>query len=113
MVAANNNSVCAAVDLASGCTQAQACTAANATGGASCTAAQARNANVRIFPQTFAGREEFFQFRIALPKFLELRAEIVNLNQAHAKRTWDAGNQTVRDGMCTAAGLAAGCLLYP
>lgn len=115
MVNIVNRKLCKSLGLASGCSQGLACTTVvpPAAGGASCSPAQARNAGVRIFPQTFAGREEFFQWRIALTKFNELRAEIVAANQAVQKESWDTGTQTEKDAMCVAAKLSAGCLLYP
>lgn len=67
-----NAETCARYGLPDACTQAQTCTAAVATGGAGCTAAQARAGGVRIYPLTQAGREEFVTFGIALPEFLRL-----------------------------------------
>lgn len=67
-----NGETCARYSLALTCTQAQACTSAVAPGGASCTAAQARNAGVRIYALTQAGREEFVTFVIAAPEFFRL-----------------------------------------
>ena len=52
------------------CTQAQACVAALAVGGAACTPAQARAANARIFPNTQAGREEIVTFN-AIIEYLD------------------------------------------
>lgn len=60
----SNEQVCRGLGLALTCTQAQACTAKGAPGGASCTAVQARGAGVRIYPQTLAGREEFVTFAL-------------------------------------------------
>src|SRR5687767_9696001 len=59
VISFRNRETCERWSLATTCTQAQACTAANAIGGSSCTAANARAANARIFPLTQAGREEY------------------------------------------------------
>lgn len=109
VITGRNGDLCAAYGLARTCTQAQVCTAANTPGGASCTAAQARTANVRIFPLTQAGREEFTTHKIAAPKFTEL----VNDQKAEDRRAfcagWTAATQTARDNACAAVGLSAGC----
>ena len=121
IVGNENGQVCDQLALPLGCTQAQACTAANAPGGASCTAAQARGAGVRIYPQTQAGREEFVTFRVAAPKFQELRAGVPSFSQKKQCDFWAtaprAGATGSRDAMCAAAGLPtsvnapAGCEL--
>ena len=64
-----NAKTCQRLSLAIGCTQAQACTAASAAGGASCTAAQARAAKARIWLLTQPGREEYTIFGIVEPAF--------------------------------------------
>jgi hypothetical protein len=46
------------------CTQAQACVAAGAVGGASCSGSQANDANARIFAATQNGRENFAELMI-------------------------------------------------
>lgn len=109
IVGAANTAVCDRLGLAIGCTQAQACTGAQAPGGASCTAAQARSVNARIYPQTQAGREEFVVFEIAAPKFQELRFSLVL--QSSQKELCDfwataprAGANS-KDNVCSAAGL--------
>lgn len=104
-----NGQKCEAQSLPRACTQAQACTAAGAPGGASCTAAQARGANVRIFPLTQPGREEYVTFEIAAPKFGELVTQV----QAGAKRrdyceAWASASQGTRDTHCSALGLPTG-----
>jgi hypothetical protein len=104
-----NRETCVRYSLAANCTQAQVCAAAAAPGGASCTANQARAAGVRIYPLTFAGREEFVTFGIALPEFLRL----VSAQQSETRRIfcegWTAANTTQRNNACTAIGLSAGC----
>ena len=113
IVDATNGRVCETRGLPVTCTQAQICVAASAPGGASCTAAQARQAQVRIFPQTQAGREEYVAFMIALPKFLELRAEIVKRAQERLQNFWNIANQSQKDALCIASDQPAGCLIYP
>lgn len=93
------------------CTQAQACTAASAPGGASCTPAQARGASARIFPQTQPGREEFFTFEIAAPKFGDLQGGLAQHGRERMCDFWATANQTQRDALCTGSGQAAGCVL--
>ncbi len=104
-----NGDNCARYSLPRTCTQAQVCTAAGAPGGASCTAAQARGANVRIYPLTQAGREEFVTFGIALPEFLRLVANQQQETRRAFCEGWNAANTTARNNACSALGLAAGC----
>jgi hypothetical protein len=109
VVAGANGDVCARYSLPRTCTQAQACVASNTAGGASCTANQARANNVRIYPLTFAGREEFVTYGIALPGFLAL----IPSQNTETRRIfcdgWLAANTTARNNACTALGLSAGC----
>jgi len=113
IVQASNEKVCNRFALADSCTQAQACTAAGAPGGASCTAAQARSVNVRVFPNTQAGREEFVTFVVAAPRFQDLRAGILGHNREKFCAFWATATRGQKDGICTAAGRAAGCELCP
>lgn len=114
IVSAANGGVCNSLNLALSCTQAQACTAANAPGGSSCTAAQARGANVRIYPQTQAGREEFVLFVIAGPRFAELRASAVPaFSQRKLCDFWATATRTQKDTTCSSVGLPNGCELCP
>jgi hypothetical protein len=96
----------------SGCTDTGAsgtCVAAGAAGGSSCTAAQARTANARIFPQTEVGRGEYTIHRIATPEF-EKQKEIPNRVSKIAVCQWfNAQNQTVKDAECAKYGLLANC----
>ena len=95
------------------CTQAQACVVAGATGGASCTAAQARNAGARIWVQTQSGREEFVTFGIAAPSFDDQYNAVPGWDQIMQCNTWNAGSQAVKDSMCVAASRPVPCTLYP
>lgn len=114
IVNAANGEVCTKLNLALSCTQAQACTAVNAPGGSACTAAQARGANVRIYPLTLAGREEFVTFEIAGPRFNELRASAVPaFSQRKLCQFWGTATRTQKDNTCNSVGLANGCELCP
>lgn len=104
-----NAQTCQGFSLAPNCTQAQACTAANAPGGSSCTAAQARNANARIWPLTQAGREEYTTFQIAMPRFLDLVGSVATAKRQTFSTAWAALSQGSRDSICTTLGLPAGC----
>jgi hypothetical protein len=108
-VLAVNRSVCRRFNLSASCTQAQACTAANAPGGASCTAAQARGANVRIYPDTAAGREEYMTFVWVLPHFTEARTTLPSQIQLDLCAWWGTLNQTQKDTQCSTWGAPAGC----
>lgn len=110
VITGQNGNICATYALPRTCTQAQVCTAASTPGGASCTATQARAANVRIYPLTQPGREEYVGFGIALPRFLELVAVQAAENLRSTCAAWNALTQGARDTFCTGTlGLAAGC----
>lgn len=113
IVRMNNEKICWQYNLTDTCTQAEACTAANTPGGASCTPAQARAARVRIFPQTTAGREEYHIHETAVPAFAEKKANLTSHNQEKMCRNWQTFNQTQKDSLCTAAGLTSPCDLCP
>lgn len=109
---ASNRQTCTRLGQALACTQAQACTAANAAGGASCTAAQARAVNARIYPATQAGREEYLTFDMVAPEFVR-RVKGAAADEQNAAKAWFlAQNQTVRDAECSKWGVAAGCNPY-
>lgn len=108
-----NRGQCRRLGLALTCTQAQACTSANAPGGASCTAGQARNAGVRIWPDTQAGREEFVTFQWVAGHFLEARSSLPALAAPDYCAWWTAQNQTTKDAECTKIGAPAGCSICP
>lgn len=109
LIAKGARDTCLRLNLLATCTQAEACQAAGAVGGTGCTAAQARTANARIYPNTFAGREEFTTFEIALPQFILLVAS----QQAEDRRAyctnWNAASVATRNAFCTSIGLATGC----
>jgi bifunctional ADP-heptose synthase (sugar kinase/adenylyltransferase) len=110
-----NVKTCKRLILAVGCTQAQACVAANAAGGASCTAAQASATvpSCRIYVTTTqAGREEFVNKVFVAPQFNDLKAVTPAINQYRGCLKWQTDNQTARDGSCTAAGITPPCTLY-
>src|SRR5690349_13440752 len=108
-VLAINRGTCRKYSLAATCTQAQACTAANAAGGASCTAAQARAASARIWPDTQAGREEFMTFVWLVPKFNEAKSSLPSQANADYCAWWSASNQTTKDAECSKIGAPNGC----
>lgn len=110
VIAGLNGAVCDRGGLPRTCTQAQACTNLQTAGGASCTAAQARAANTRIYPLTQAGREEFVTFGIALPRFLDLVANQREEDRRASCTAWLALTQGTRDTFCTGTlSLSAGC----
>lgn len=109
-----NRALCRTLNLAVTCTQAQACTAGNAAGGASCTASQARAANVRIWPDTLAGREEYNLFFVAAPKLVEIRnLSPITFVPGPAMGDycvwWTAQNATTRNAECSKVGAPNGC----
>lgn len=112
-VLAINRGQCRRLALAITCTQAQACTAANAPGGASCTAAQARGAGARIWPDTQAGREEFVTFQWIAPHFIEAKSSLPALAAPDYCGWWSAQNQTTKDAECTKIGAPTGCSICP
>jgi hypothetical protein len=109
VISALNRETCLRYSLAASCTQAQACAAAGATGGSGCSAAQARAAGVRIWPATFAGREEFTTHGIAVPGFNALVSAQNNETRRIFCDGWTAATVTQRNNACTAIGLSAGC----
>lgn len=108
-VALSNAKVCRKFSLPDTCTQAQACTAAGAPGGSSCTAAQARGANVRIFPATQAGREEYITFNFIIPGLDDRQAQVVGDNRTKQCQFWVSANAAQRSALCTASGLPSTC----
>jgi hypothetical protein len=110
-VASLNQEMCTGHALAADCTQAQVCTAVNAPGGAGCSAVQARDAKVRIWPNTQAGREEFVTFYLVAPRFQDLIAGTVGANRIRYCAWWTAQAQNVKDAECTKLGQPAGCAL--
>jgi len=95
------------------CTQAAACTAANAPGGSSCTAAQARGANARIYPLTQAGREEFVTFVFVAPQFIGALGDPVAFEFERACANWTAFTNTQKNSACQALGRTASTVAVP
>lgn len=87
------------------CTQAAACTAANAAGGSGCSPAQARQASARIWPDSQAGREEFQSFEWDLPQFVTARASLPQRGYTAYCRWWSTATQVQREADCTKANL--------
>lgn len=103
-----NRGMCRKAGFPTGvCTQAQACTAAGIS--SACTAAQARAADARIWPDTQAGREEFVTYQWVLPKFVEARATLRTSQQAELCEWWKTASTANKNTICTTSGLATGC----
>lgn len=105
IITADNEDTCEGRSLAENCTQAQICTAANVAGGASCTAANARAAGVRIYPLTFAGRDEYVLHNFVLPRFLAARARISQRHRVKECRFWATATNTQKNTVCQALGI--------
>ena len=108
-VTIQNRQTCAASGFPASCTQAQVCTFVNAAGGASCTAAQARAANVRIYPNTLAGREEFVTFALVVPAFQQLVSTAPSTDQQDFCAAFKAAAPATQNSTCATYGLAAAC----
>ena len=109
-----NTGVCSRFSLAASCTQAQACAASfTATGqpasGAACTAPEAQAANVRIYPNSQAGREGFLTNEIVRAQIAIFTRQQAKLDFAALQSFCKVATQPQIDGVCTATGLAAGC----
>lgn len=102
LVSIQNQRTCERITLASSCTQAQACTQVGAAGGASCTAAQARASNVRIYPATTAGREEWVNQEIVIPDVNDRRATIPGRYNERRIGAWAVATTAQRNAMCAA-----------
>jgi hypothetical protein len=117
----HNTNVCARGALSASCTQAQICGSAPFVnivgGGSSCSAAQARVLDIEIYANSVAGREGFF-IRKLLTRLRRILTSENKLADSDAKCVnWKAGNDTVKNAMCAAAGspvpatVALGCQL--
>lgn len=109
-----NQAVCTRFSLAASCTQAQACTASfSATGqpatGGACTAQEAQTANVRIYPNTLAGREAFILQEMVRANMDIYARQKAKLDFAALQSFCKTATQPQIDGVCTASGLPAGC----
>lgn len=105
---AKNRETCRRVNAAGApnCTQGAACTAVNAPGGSGCSAAAARQAGVRIWPDTEAGRLEFITFNPGWLADLFKAAKASTPGQINVEYCiwWGTQNQTQREAVCTAIG---------
>lgn len=104
IVAGFNQGRCKALNLATNCTQAQACVAANAAGGASCTAAQARAAGARIYGNSQSEREDYVLRELVQPEFVARKSSLFAQGQTAYCLWWDAQNQTTKDAELTKIG---------
>lgn len=105
-VTIQNRQTCASMGLGPTCIQADICTA---KGLAACTPAQARAANVRIYPNTQPGREEFVTFVLVIPAFQQLMSTAVTSDVQDFCGAFKAASQATRDATCTTYGLPAAC----
>lgn len=118
-VLAENRALCRRYSVAlASCQTSQGtiCAAANAAGGASCTAAQARAAGVRVWPDTQAGREEFVTFSWVAPDFQAARTEtpqpfIPGPAMGDYCEWWKAQNQTTKDAECSKISAPTPCVV--
>lgn len=108
-VTIQNRQTCASQGFGPLCTQGQICVQVNAAGGNSCNPAQARAANVRIYPNTLAGREEFVTFALVVPAFQQLMGTAVMTDQQDFCAAFKAAAQGVKDATCATYGLPAAC----
>lgn len=113
IVASFNQTRCRALNLTLNCTQAQACVAANAAGGSSCTDAQARAAGARIYGNSQAQREDYVLREIVQPQFVNLKAALFAGGQIAYCLWWDAQNQTTKDAELTKIGFPTGLTACP
>ena len=114
VVVGANVDTCLRLGQGESCTQAEACEAASAAGGVSCTPAQARAANARLWPNTQAGREEFVTFFIVAPRFKDLRAAQNGRNRVrYCDIWWPAQTQTTKNAECSKLVQPAGCSVCP
>lgn len=106
-----NDQTCNRVGLAPGCTQAQACVAANATGGAACTNGQAKAANARIYADSQPDREDLVFNYFALSAFKATERQLLQGPEASVTCNWfnNVASQAERDARCVQEGNPAGC----
>lgn len=113
IVTSANARTCIRVGAAGGesCTQAQACSAIGNPTNCSSTASVARGLNVRIFPLTQAGREEYVTFTWVAPLFIAAIDDPTAFEHERACINWQGFNTTQRNAVCTAFGRPTGCRL--
>lgn len=110
-----NRDNCRRINAAGGaaCTQAQACTAVNAPGGSGCSPAQARQAGVRIWPDSQAGREEYMLHGVAAPALADIKAKLPASIVIDKCIWWNGQNTTVQNAECATIGAPPGCSPCP
>ena len=105
----SNASTCTRLNLAVGCTQGQACTAGNCTGGAACTPNQAQACNARIYDNTTqTGRQELVN-ELTKTGFLNMENAIKSFDNTTFCTNFKASTRTQKDAACTAVGYVPGC----
>jgi hypothetical protein len=107
----HNRAVCLGKNLPIGCTQAQACVAYGAAGGAACTAGQANAADCRIFNANLAAREAFVSLQLVKKPLADYDAQTVTLAGDDARAFCRSASQAQQDAVCAAFGKPAGCLI--
>jgi hypothetical protein len=105
-----NKVTCNRLGLTDTCTQAEACTAANAAGGASCTAAQAKAANARIYGDSQPEREALFT-DYAQNSLKAIERALLTEPEARQTCDWFTNTATAqqKQDFCTNAGNPADC----
>jgi hypothetical protein len=104
----HNDNVCTGLGLSIGCSQSDACTAAGAAGGASCTAGQARAAECWLVPDSQEGREDFIGYLIIADAARDFEEEQQRRDRATIRAFCEASSAN-KDALCALAGLSAGC----
>lgn len=111
---ANNVRTCVRLGQAPGCTQAQACVAAGAAGGAGCTFAQALAVNAELYANSLAGREAFVAFTIYRLALSDYAARHQRADAGSYCTWWSTtATQAQKDSECSKVGQAAGCSICP
>lgn len=105
----SNSDVCVGLSLAPTCTQAQACVAKGVTGGASCTAADALAAGVRVYADSQAGREGFVLNNLVKAKLDDFSAEQTRRDKALMAAWCLTATTTQKNNLCALIGLSDGC----
>jgi len=99
------------------CTQAEVCTATMppitpCDDATSQGRSNLRQANARIYPNTFSGRDEFMSFVIAGPQFLDQINAVPSWQRFVQCIAWHGADAAARNQMCAQAGLSPDCRLY-
>lgn len=109
-----NQALVARFGLTGSATQADICAASLAqTGqpasGSACTIIEANNLGIRLFPNSFAGREAFVNQNLIKAELDVFARQKAKLDFAALHGFCKTATQPQIDGVCTATGLSAGC----